>query len=70
MREHRAHGTGVFAPAPAGTAKAKWEQRRRHGIAKFIHDWEIAAAYGALTAPEAQDALWLLGWFDSPPRRY
>ncbi len=70
MREHRAKGTGVFEPAPAGTAKDKWEKRRRHGIATFIHKWEITAAYGPLDAADLRDALWLLGWFDSPPRRH
>jgi len=70
MREHRKQGTGVFAPKPAGTKNDKWEQGRRHGIAKFVYRWEIAAAYGPLTASELQDALWLLGWFDSRPRRY
>jgi hypothetical protein len=70
MRAHRTEGTGVFAPKPPGTSTEAWERRRRHGIATFIHRWEIAAAYGSLTAAELQDALWLLGWFDSQPRRY
>ena len=73
MREHRARGTGVFALAPAGpggTDKAKWEQRRRHGIATFVHKWEIVAAYEPLAAADLRDALWLLAWFESPSRRY
>jgi hypothetical protein len=70
MREHRSKGTGVFSPKPAGFTKEKWAQRRRHGLAKFLHQWEIAAAYGPLTSAELREALWLLGWFDSPPRRY
>jgi hypothetical protein len=70
MREHRAKGTGVFAPAPAGTPKDKWEKRRRHGIATFIHKWEITAAYGPLDAGDLRDAFWLLGWFDWPQRHF
>jgi hypothetical protein len=69
MRRHRTAGTGVFAPVPAGTSKEKWEKRRRHGIAKFLRRWEIAAAYGPLDAPDLRDALWLLAWFESAPRR-
>jgi hypothetical protein len=69
MRRHRTAGTGVFASAPAGGPKDKWEKRRRHGIAKFVRKWEIAAAYGPLDAAELRDALWLLAWFDSSRRR-
>ena len=73
MREHRARGTGVFAPPPAGPsgpAKEKWERRRRHGIATFVHKWEVVAAYGPLDVADLRDALWLLAWFESPSRRY
>jgi hypothetical protein len=68
MRRHRTAGTGVFAPVPTDSPKEKWEKRRRHGIAKFVRKWEIAAAYGPLDAAELRDALWLLAWFDSAPR--
>ena len=70
MRRHRADGTGVFASKPATTTQEAWERQRRHGIATFIHKWEIAAAYGPLDATDLVDALWLLAWFESPARRY
>ena len=70
MRRHRADGTGGFASKPATTTREAWERRRRHGIATFIHKWEIAAAYGPLDATDLADAFWLLAWFESPARRY
>ena len=70
MREHRKQGDAVFAPPPSGTKKEKWEQRRRHGIARFLRKWEIAAVLRPLSAADLKDTLWLLAWLDSPRRRY
>jgi len=70
MREHRKQGDAVFAPPPAGTKQEKWEQRRRHGIARFLRKWEIVAVLRPLSAADLKDTLWLLAWLDSPVRRY
>jgi hypothetical protein len=70
MREHRKRGDAVFAPPPAGTKKEKWEQRRRHGMARFLRKWEIVRVFRPWTAADLNDALWLLAWLDSPRRRY
>ncbi|HEY5962314.1 MAG TPA: hypothetical protein VIV60_37415, partial [Polyangiaceae bacterium] len=62
--------SGVFSPQLLD-ARRKYARRIRRAasIRSSVHEWEIAAAFGPLATSDLRDALWLLAWLESPPRR-
>jgi len=70
LRVRRERRSDVFIATPAGPINQIVRKRNRAAAARVgVRLWENAAAYGALSASDVRDALWLLAWIDAPTRR-